>query len=342
MKKVFLFVLLLGLGAAAGVLGYKQWLAQKASAAVGALRLYGNIERRDAQLAFFGQERVASLLVEEGDRVEPNQLLATLRTERLQAELAAAEARIRAQQALVQKLDAGTRPEEVAQARAALAAADVRVENAERVIVRVKSTAASGASSAQELDNAEAAVAVAKAEQQVQQQALALALAGPRDEDKLQAVAMLESTRAELSLLQRRVIDSELRAPQGGIIQSRLLEVGELAAPERAVFTLALTDPKWVRAFVPEPDLGRIQNGMGANVRSDSFGGRSYEGWVGFISPVAEFTPKAVETAELRTQLVYEVRVFVRDPAGELSLGMPVTVDIDTEGGVDHAPGGGK
>ena len=101
------------------------------------------------------------------------------------------------------------------------------------------------------------------------------------------------------------------------------------SSPERPVFTLALTDPKWVRAWVPEPDLGRIALGMRATIRSDSFGGRTYEGRVGFISPVAEFTPKSVETRELRTRLVYQVRVIVEDPADELRLGMPVTVDVN-------------
>lgn len=337
MKRILVVVLLLGLGAAAGVLVYQKLLANRRDAAVGALRLHGNIDVRDAQLAFFGQERIARVLVEEGDHVEAGQLLATLHTERLQAEIDATTARIGAQQALVDKLEHGTRPEEVAQARAALAAADVRVHNAEQRIARVQATAESGASSAQDLDDATAALAVAKAEQQVQQQALALAQAGPRQEDRSQAAAMLAALRADLMLLQRRLADSELHAPQPGVIQSRILEPGEMASPERAVLTLALTAQKWVRAYVPEPELGRIQIGMRASVRSDSFGGRVYDGQIGFVSPVAEFTPKAVETDELRTQLVYEVRVLVRDPGGELPLGMPVTVDVDTS-----TPGGSE
>lgn len=342
MKKLLLVMLLLALGAAAGVLGFRHRLAGQHSAALGVLRLHGNVDLRDAQLAFFGNERIARILVEEGEHVEAEQLLATLHTERLQASIAAAQARIRAQQALVERLKNGTRPEEVEQARAALSVANVRADTAERVLARVLATAASGASSAQDLDDAQSALEVSKAELQVQQQALALALAGPREEDKSQAEALLDALRADLDLLQRQLADSELRAPQKGVIQTRILEVGEMTSPERPVFTLALTDPKWVRAWVPEPELGRIHSGMRATILSDSFGGRSYEGWVGFVSPVAEFTPKAVETDELRTQLVYEVRVFVRDPAGELPLGMPVTVDIDTEGGSDRAPERGQ
>jgi HlyD family secretion protein len=107
------------------------------------------------------------------------------------------------------------------------------------------------------------------------------------------------------------------------------MEPGEMASPNLPVVTLALTDPKWVRAYVPEPDLGRINLGMKAKILSDSFPDQSFEGWIGFISPVAEFTPKTVETEDLRTKLVYEVRVFVHDSEDLLRLGMPVTVVVD-------------
>jgi HlyD family secretion protein len=94
------------------------------------------------------------------------------------------------------------------------------------------------------------------------------------------------------------------------------------------VFTLALDDPVWVRAYVDEPDLGKIQPGMKAEVTTDSFPGKHYAGWIGYISPTAEFTPKSVETQDVRTKLVYEVRVFVRNPQGGLRLGMPAVVTI--------------
>jgi HlyD family secretion protein len=87
-------------------------------------------------------------------------------------------------------------------------------------------------------------------------------------------------------------------------------------------------DPKWVRAYVSGPDLGRVRPGMTASVMVDSFTHRRFAGQVGFISSVAEFTPKTVETEELRTSLVYEVRVFVKDPADDLRLGMPATVSL--------------
>ena len=110
-----------------------------------------------------------------------------------------------------------------------------------------------------------------------------------------------------------------------------------MAGPTRPVFTLALTDPKWVRAYIPEPELGRIRLGMQARIFSDSFPGQAMNGWVGFISPQAEFTPKTVQTEELRTKLVYEARIYVKDDQDRLRLGMPVSVIIDERAPVKNA-----
>jgi HlyD family secretion protein len=108
------------------------------------------------------------------------------------------------------------------------------------------------------------------------------------------------------------------------------MEPGEIASPQRPVVSLAVVDPKWVRTYVAEADLGKVHPGMSARVFSDSFPGRPFTGWVGFVSPVAEFTPRTVQTTELRTSLVYEVRVFVQDGQDELRLGMPASVDLST------------
>jgi HlyD family secretion protein len=110
-----------------------------------------------------------------------------------------------------------------------------------------------------------------------------------------------------------------------------------MISPQRAVYTLAITNPKWVRAYVSDPDLGKVQPGMKASISADSFPGRTFSGWVGFISSIAEFTPKAVETVELRSSLVYEIRVFVEDPQDELRLGMPATVAFELK-----PPAGGQ
>jgi HlyD family secretion protein len=267
--------------------------------------------------------------VEEGVRVEKGQLLARLDDKRLRAEMAEVASRIQAQQQVVKRLKAGSRPQEIDQARAEVEAARVKVNNAGKVLSRLEKTSGSGATSAQDLDDAKTLLQVELAQLKVKEKGLNLVLEGPRKEDIAAAEYQLEALKNNLSLLHVRLEDIKLFAPARGIIQSRVLEAGEMAGPARPVFILALTDPKWVRGYVPEPMLGLIDLGMKARIMSDSFPGRPMQGWVGYISPVAEFTPRVVQTEELRTKLVYETRIFVEDPQDRLRQGMPVTVLVD-------------
>jgi HlyD family secretion protein len=105
-------------------------------------------------------------------------------------------------------------------------------------------------------------------------------------------------------------------------------EAGAIVAGGETVYVLSLTSPVWVRSYVAEPDLGRIRPGMKVMIRTDTPGARPLEGRIGFISPTAEFTPKTVETRELRTALVYRFRVVIDDPSGALRQGMPVSITV--------------
>lgn len=310
----------------AGGLAY--WLLRPTSAPK-EIVVYGNVDLRQVDLPFNGTERIAAVLVQEGDRVHQGQVLARLDTSRLEPQVAQAQAHVAAQQAVVDRLHNGNRPEEVAQARAALDSAKADAENARRQAERFRSLiAASGgrAASQQDLDNANAQLDVANAKTVSQQKALDLAIAGPRKEDVAQAEALLQADQAQLALLKQQFADADLRAPVDAVIRSRLMEPGEMASPQKPVFTLAITDPKWVRAYISDVDLGKVRSGEIASVGVDSFPNHRFDGWIGFISPVAEFTPKTVQTEELRTSLVYEIRVFVKDPDDQLRLGMPATV----------------
>ena len=293
--------------------------------------LYGNIDLREVDLAFNDSQRVASVLVHEGDHVRKGQVLAQLDTSRLQPQLAQAEAQAAAQQAVVERLHHGSRPQEIAQARAnlVLAQADARQarDNYQR-LEAVFNSSAGRAVSQQEVVNAKAQADVADARVAVSRKALQLALIGPRKEDIAQAEAMLDSEEAQVALLKQELADAQLRAPLDAVVRSRIAEPGDMASPQKTALTLAITDPKWVRAYVSETDLGRVRSGMSATVAVDSFPKKTFAGWVGFISPEAEFTPKTVQTPELRSSLVYEIRVFVKDPGDLLRLGMPATVHL--------------
>ncbi|MCB9853561.1 MAG: efflux RND transporter periplasmic adaptor subunit [Phycisphaerales bacterium] len=329
-KKIGILLLII-VAAAGGAFGYSLWTAENAQSQHDALLLYGNVEIRDTEIAFNGEGRIVEVLVEEGDRVGHGQLIARLETDRLDAEIARADAEIEAQSQVLKRLESGTRKQEIEQARANVAAAEARAKNAQRIVDRVRDTSTMGASSEQDMDDALAQLEVERAALDVRKQELDLAVEGPRIEDVAEARARLASRRADRELLDRRLNDASLKSPSAGIIQNRILEPGEFATPARPVVSIALEDPKWIRTFIPEPDLGKVHEGMKAKVHSDSFPGIAFDGWVGFISPIAEFTPKAVQTTDLRTQLVFEIRVFVKDPANQLRLGQPVTVSIDRD-----------
>src|SRR5262245_35970738 len=330
MRRTILIVLLILIGVA--TVGLTWWLTRRENNSR-ELVLYGNVDLRQVQLSFNNSERIAAVLVQEGERVRKGQLVARLDTRRLEPQVAQAEAEVAAQRQVVQRLRSGSRPEEIAQARANVESAKADAVNARQQYERIKSAAEMSAGRAvrqQDVDSAKATLQVAEEKLAVNQRALELAVIGPRKEDIAEAEARLRANEAQLALLRQQLVDAELLAPIDAVVRTRILEPGDMASPQRPVFSLAIIDPKWVRAYVSEPELGKIHEGMAATVSVDSFPNRRFEGWVGFISPVAEFTPKAVQTQELRPSLVYEIRVFVKDPADELRLGMPATVHLNT------------
>jgi HlyD family secretion protein len=295
------------------------------------LVLYGNVDLRQVQLAFNNSERIAAVLVQEGDHVKQGQVLARLDTSRLEPQVAQAMAQAAAQRQVLTRLRNGSRPEEIAQARANVESAKADLLNAQQQYERLRNAAELSAGRAvrrQDVDAAKATLDMAAAKLAVNQKSLDLAVLGPRKEDIAENEARLRANEAQAALLRQQLADSQLIAPTNAVVRTRIMEPGEMASPQNPVFSLAVIDPKWVRAYVSEPALGKIRPGMPATVVVDSFPKRGFEGWIGFISPVAEFTPKAVQTEELRTSLVYEVRVFVKDPQDELRLGMPASVYV--------------
>lgn len=295
---------------------------------IGPLTFYGNVDIRQVQTAFYSTGRIRRVAVQEGEAVTNGQLIAELDATRYEAAVAKAQARVAMQKQVVARLRAGSRPEEIARAQAQVRGAEASLTNSLQKQTRSQTLAKDDYVPQQQLDNARTAVDVARATLDTAQQSAALAEQGPRKEDIAAAQAQLGAYEAALELARQELADSKLYAPVDGIIQNRILEPGDMASPQRPVYTLALNDPVWVRAYVPEVDLGKVYQGMAADVRTDSFPGKVYEGWVGYISPSSEFTPKQVETTDLRTRLVYQMRVFVKNPQNELRLGMPATVRL--------------
>jgi len=337
-RKHHFIVILLIIGVV--VAGIWLWQSSRRKALDKDLVLYGNVDIRQVDLAFNAYERILDVFAEEGDSVEKGKLLATLDTERLIHELARAEAQMQSQREVVAALEAGTRPEEIRKARANVKAAEAEANNAIINYERMKSLADEGFATMQHTDDAKAYAEEASARLQAAREELELALVGPRKEDIAAAKATLKAYEEERAVAQRRLEDASLYAPSDGVIQNRIMEPGDMASPQKPVFTLALTNPVWVRAYVPEHDLGKVKLGMAAEIGTDSYPGKTYTGWVGFLSPTAEFTPKSVETKDLRTKLVYQIRIYVCNPRNELRLGMPATVTIPLDKVIkNRAPG---
>ena len=292
------------------------------------LVLHGNVDIREVELAFNASGRIDQVLVHEGDRVHKGQLLARLDTVRLQLALDQAKALADAQRSQAVKLKAGSRPEEIKQAAAERDAAQAAARDARQVYERQLDLVAKHFVSRQQADNAKNAFDAAQERLKAGEQAYRLAVLGPRKEDVAAAEANLAAQDAAVAGLKHDIQEGELYAPDEGVIDNRVLEPGDMASPQKTVFTLALTDPVWARVYLPEGALGRVPVGARAAISTDSHPDRKYAGWVGHVSPVAEFTPKTVETPELRTSLVYQARVFACDGKGELRQGMPVTVTI--------------
>lgn len=202
--------------------------------------------------------------------------------------------------ALMAVLDRSPYDSQISQAEANLASIKVNLDNANLVLNRRCQAVEFGGVSCEDLDNAQASTA--------------------------ELIANLSAAEAAAKIALDNMSYTEVRAPTDGIILSRIREPGTVVNPAEPVYTLSVTSPVWIRAYVDETDLGKIYYGMKAEIHTDS--GKVYNGKIGFISPVAEFTPKTVETAKLRTDLVYRLRVYADNPDHFLKQGMPVTVKL--------------
>lgn len=226
----------------------------------------------------------------------------------------------------------GSRPQEIDQARAQVAQAQANVENAELTFQRESELRKTNAISKQEFDNATASRDANRAQLRSAQANLALLEAGSRQEDIDAARAQVQHDKANLETAELNLSDCQLLAPTDGVIITRALEPGAIVATGTNVYSLCLYSPVWIRSYIDERDLGRIYPGMKALVYTDTHPERPYEGQIGFISPVAEFTPKTVQTRELRTDLVFRLRVVVQQPDRYLRQGMPVTLKLLDDG----------
>jgi HlyD family secretion protein len=294
--------------------------------------LYGNVDIRQVELGFRVAGRLQAMQFEEGQSVSAGSLMAKLDPRSFEDELRADEADLAAQDATLKKLLAGSRPAEISRARASVEEAIAAQQNARKDLERSQRLLAEGAIPQANYDSALAASREADARFSSANESLRLFVQGNRAEDIAAGRANMELAQARLAAARTALDDARLIAPSDGVVISRVREPGAIVSPNDIVYVLSLTHSVWVRAYVSETQLGKVHPGMEVGVLSDAAPSRRLRGHVGFISPTAEFTPKSVETPELRTDLVYRLRIIVDDPDLGLRQGMPVTVQIDTAG----------
>ncbi|HEY0208265.1 secretion protein HlyD [Acerihabitans sp.] len=292
------------------------------------LTLYGNVDIRSVNLGFRVGGRLAQLAVDEGDEVHAGQVLAKLDDAPYRNALAQAQADVDSARAKLDLTRSGYRDEEIAQVRSQLAQLQAAFDYADSFYHRQQGAWAKRAISADRLEDALTASNQAKANLQAARDKLQQYLAGNRPQEIASAGASLARAQAARDQAALDVTDTMLTAPSGGTILTRAQEAGGMLGAGDTVFTLSLTRPVWVRAYVDEPNLNQAVPGTRIIIRADGLPEKTYHGKIGFVSPTAEFTPKNVETPELRTDLVYRLRIIVTDADDRLRQGMPVTLDF--------------
>lgn len=320
-KKIVVIVIITLLTVAGAIAAYMFYERQAGNR----LTIYGNVDIRTVSLSFRVGGKLEALYVDEGDTVTPGQLLGRLDRQPHENALMQAQAAVQAQAAQLEKMERGFRSEEIEEARASVRERGTAFAYSEKFYKRQVELLPSRAVSVDDVDNARTARDQAKAALEAAEARLDLYERGNRDEDIEAARASLAQARAQLAQAELNLADTDLTAPSAGTVLTRAVEPGTMLSSGSPVFSLSLTRPVWVRAYVDGRNLGRAVPGTILDIYTD-YRAEPYRGSIGFVSPTAEFTPKSVQTPELRTDLVYRLRIIVENPDDRLRQGMPVTI----------------
>jgi HlyD family secretion protein len=294
-----------------------------------AVSVTGTIEAIQVDVSAKIVGRIVARPVNEGDRVTTGQLLVRLDEAEQAAEVRRQEAAVRTAESTLKDLVAGARAEELEDARAALQSATATREWTERDYRRAESLFRQALIATQEVDRARQAYEVAVAQEKSARQKLLLLQAGSRPDQIEAARGQLAQARQALDVARTRLKEMVIYSPVDGVVLRKNLEVGEMANPGVPVLTLMKPAEIWVRAYVPEEEIGRIKVGDTARIGVDAYPARRFPGRIIEIASEAEFTPRNVQTKKERVNLVFRIKIAVDNPEGILKPGMPADADID-------------
>ncbi len=287
------------------------------------IKVSGNIEATEVDVGFKISGRIISRFYKEGDWVERGRILARLDAEDLRNRLEVAKATLASAQARLNRLLAGSRPEEIKAAEASLNQAKFDLENKETHYERMKLLFEKGVVPKEILDNAEAALKIARASLEKAKENYHLIKEGPRKEDIEEAKALVEQARASVKLNETQLSYTTLYSPISGVVLVSSGEIGEVVNPGTSILTLADLENVWLKAYIPETDLSKVKWGQEVIVTTDLQPKKEYKGKISFISSQAEFTPKQIQTEKERVTLVYRIKVDLPNKDHELKPGMP-------------------
>jgi len=292
------------------------------------LLLSGNMEVTETNTGFKPAGRVIDLLVDEGQSVRKGDLLARLDDAEAASVVAQQRAALQEAEVRLAELEAGSRPQEIEQAKA-----DVQTQEAELVRIkkdyeRAEMLYHNGAIPSAQFDAAKSAFESRAAQLCRAAEQLSLTKEGPRKESIEAAAYRVRQARAQLRVVEEKLNDTLIYAPFSGVILRKNVELGETVAQGVPVYTIGDLANPWIKVYVKEDKLGLVKLGQKAQVTTDTYRGKVYNGWVSFISSEAEFTPKNVQTQEERVKLVFGVKVLVENVNNELKPSMPADVRI--------------
>jgi HlyD family secretion protein len=290
-------------------------------------KYYGNIDTRTVKVGFRFIGKIENITKDEGENVKKGETLVLLDNSSLKKSIKELEANIEASTIELSKLKSGFRDEEIQEAKATFDEATANLNKINDTYTRQKNLYKTKSTSEENFILSELNYKQALATLDKAKAAYELVKNGYRKEDILVQEAKLKALEAQKEKLEVDIKDSNIISPVDGVILNRYKEIGSITTAGESVLEIAKTDEFWVRAYIDENHLGDIKPNLKMLIFTDSRK-EPYEGYIGFISPIAEFTPKNIETQELRADLVYSFRVIVKNNDDKLRQGMPVTLQI--------------